>query len=122
MMFSIDNRSLHRMCGRKLGTSRREALRVGGLSALGLSSSQLSQLRAAAADNSDIDKSAAAKRRNNSCVFLFLFGGPSQIDLWDMKPNAAAEIRGEFQPTATKVPGIQICEHLPRLEIGRAHV
>ena len=114
-MFSIDNRSLHRMCGRKLGTSRREALRVGGLSALGLSSSQLSQLRAAAADNSDIDKSAAAKRRNNSCVFLFLFGGPSQIDLWDMKPNAAAEIRGEFQPTATKVPGIQICEHLPRL-------
>jgi hypothetical protein len=46
-------------------------------------------------------------------VFLFLFGGPSQIDLWDMKPQAPAEIRGEFKPTSTTVPGIQLCEHLP---------
>jgi hypothetical protein len=48
-------------------------------------------------------------------VFLFLFGGPSHIDLWDMKPGAPAEVRGEFSPIATKVPGIQVCEHLPRL-------
>ncbi len=54
-------------------------------------------------------------RRINSCVFVFLFGGPSHIDLWDMKPQAPVEIRGEFQPAATKVPGIQLCEHLPRL-------
>jgi hypothetical protein len=46
---------------------------------------------------------------------LFLFGGPSQIDLWDMKPAAPEQVRGEFQPTATVVPGIRICEHLPRL-------
>src|SRR5205823_10293664 len=41
--------------------------------------------------------------------------GPSHIDLWDMKPSAPAEIRGEFQPAATRVPGIQLCEHLPQL-------
>lgn len=54
-------------------------------------------------------------RRANSCVFVFLFGGPSQVDLLDMKPAAPIEIRGEFQPIATNVPGIEICEHLPRL-------
>lgn len=90
------------------GHSRRNMLQVGGLSALGLTSTQLSQLRAGPAKDAD-----TAKRRQNSCVFLFLFGGPSQIDLWDMKPGAALEIRGEFQPISTQVPGIQICEHLP---------
>jgi hypothetical protein len=48
-------------------------------------------------------------------VFIFLFGGPSHIDLWDMKPAAPLEIRGDFQPIATRVPGIQLCEHLPLL-------
>ena len=109
-MFSIDNHSLHRICGNRSAASRRELLRVGGLSALGLTSSQLAQLRSAAAEDS-----GSTPRRQNSCVFLFLFGGPSQIDLWDMKPNASAEIRGDFQPTATSVPGIHVCEHLPRL-------
>ena len=71
--------------------------------------SHLAKLRAEAANDA-----STAKKRQNSCVFLFLFGGPSQIDLWDMKPNASSEIRGEFQPVATKVPGIQICEHLPK--------
>ena len=88
--------------------SRRELLRVGGLSLLGLSSLELARLRAAA-------PAAAPERRINSCIFIFLFGGPSHIDLWDMKPQAPAEIRGEFKPIATRVPGIQICEHLPLL-------
>ena len=44
-----------------------------------------------------------------------LFGGPSHLDMFDMKPEAPAEIRGEFRPIATSVPGLQICEHLPRL-------
>ena len=87
--------------------SRRELLRVGGLSLLGLSTAQLAQLRAAAP--------ADVPGRFNSCIFIFLFGGPSHIDLWDMKPSAPAEIRGEFNPIATRVPGIQLCEHLPRL-------
>lgn len=90
--------------------TRRSLLQIGGLSALGLTSAQLAQLRA-----TQTNDPGTIRRRQNACVFLFLFGGPSQIDLWDMKPAAAAEIRGEFQPVATRVPGIQICEHLPRL-------
>ena len=86
--------------------SRRELLRVGGLGALGLTSVDLARLRA---------RGAATPNGNNACVFVFLFGGPSHIDLWDMKPDAPAEIRGEFRPIETAAPGVRICEHLPRL-------
>ena len=89
---------------------RRELLRAGGLSLLGLSSVELARLRAAVGS-----EAGAEKYRQNACVFLFLFGGPSQIDLWDMKPNAPAEVRGEFQPISTVVPNIRVCEHLPQL-------
>jgi hypothetical protein len=89
------------------GWTRRELLRAGGLSLLGLTASRLEQLRASAP--------GPAKGRSNSCVFLFLLGGPSQIDLWDLKPAAPAEVRGEFQPIQTRVTGVPICEHLPRL-------
>ena len=92
------------------GVSRRELLRIGGLSWLGLNSVDLTRLQVRAADGSQV-----AGQRHKSCVFLFLFGGPSHIDLWDMKPAAPVEIRGEFKPIATRVPGIQICEHLPLL-------
>jgi Protein of unknown function (DUF1501) len=89
--------------------TRRELLRVGGLSLLGLSALDLARLRTSAA-------TPGSKRQPpQACVFLFLFGGPSQIDLWDMKPRAPAEIRGEFTPVATAVPGVQMCEHLPML-------
>src|SRR4051812_23083355 len=87
--------------------TRRELLRVGGLSALGLGALDLTRLRAVSAP--------ANKRKRNSCVFFFLFGGPSHIDLWDMKPDAPAEVKGEFRPAATSVPGIRVCEHLPLL-------
>lgn len=92
------------------GISRRELLRVGGLSLLGLSGLDLARMRARTAPNSRL-----ARRRGNACVFFYLFGGPSHIDLWDMKPAAPAEVRGEFTPTATLVPGIHVCEHLPNL-------
>jgi len=85
-----------------LGTSRRDFLTAGALTPLGLTAAGLSTHRA-----------GDAKRR--SCVFLFLFGGPSQIDLFDLKPNAPDNIRGEFKPIATRVPGLQVCEHLPGL-------
>src|SRR5262249_36025624 len=80
-----------------------------GLSGLGLTLADLTRLRARPAENA-----ATHKRRGNSCVFFFLFGGPSQIDLWDMKPDAPAEVRGDFRPIDTKVSGIRVCEHLPR--------
>jgi hypothetical protein len=84
---------------------RREWLRLGGLGALGLSLPAL--LRAEA--------SAPAARTGRSCVLFLLQGGPSQLDLWDMKPGAPEEVRGPFRPAATAVPGLHIVEHLPRL-------
>jgi hypothetical protein len=89
--------------------TRREILRIGGLSALGLTAGDLSRLRAAAGPV------GRSNHRPTSCVFIFLFGGPSHIDLWDMKPEAPLEIRGDFKPIDTAVPGIQLCEHLPLL-------
>ena len=90
--------------------SRREFLVSTGLGWLGLTPAALHRLRAAAPATSP----GVERRRRNSCVFLFLFGGPSHIDLWDMKPDAPAEVRGEFRPVATAVPGVHVCEHLPR--------
>lgn len=90
--------------------TRRELLRIGGLGALGVGAADLARLRAAAPATGQM-----ARRRRNSCVFLFLFGGPSHIDLWDLKPSAPLEIRGEFKPVATRVPGVHLCEHLPML-------
>ncbi|MBY0527495.1 MAG: DUF1501 domain-containing protein [Gemmataceae bacterium] len=53
--------------------------------------------------------------RADSAILIFLNGGPSHLDMWDMKPDAPKEIRGEFQPIASSAPGIQLSEHLPRL-------
>ena len=53
--------------------------------------------------------------RADHCIVVFLNGGPPQLDTWDMKPDAPAEIRGEFQPIASSLPGIPVCEHLPRI-------
>src|SRR3974390_2535882 len=80
--------------------SRRSWLQLGGLGVLGLS---LPRLLAAGARTT-------ARR---SCVLFLLHGGPSQLDIWDMKPDAPKEIRGEFRPVATRVPGMQITELLP---------
>src|SRR4029078_8399320 len=51
----------------------------------------------------------------DSCIVIFLNGGPSHLDMWDMKPNAPTGIRGEFNPIATSMPGVQLSEHLPKL-------
>ena len=53
--------------------------------------------------------------RAKSVVLFNLFGGPSHIDMFDLKPDAPVEIRGEFKPIDTSVPGLQICEHMPRI-------
>ena len=95
--------ALSQPCG---GPSRRELLRVGGLSALGLS---LPQLRAGQAAGGD--RAAPAK----SCIVLFLTGGPPQHSTWDPKPDAPAEVRGEFGPIETNVPGVRISSLFPRI-------
>src|SRR5262245_13516133 len=85
---------------------RREFLRAGALTLGGLGLPQLLRAR---------DASPGLKPRAKACILLFMWGGPAQQDTWDPKPDAPAEYRGEFRPVATNVPGIQVCEHLPRL-------
>jgi hypothetical protein len=86
--------------------SRRELLRVGGLGVLGLS---LSDLLA------HTSRGETTRGKARACILLFMWGGPSQLDTWDLKPDAPAEIRGPFKPIATSAPGIQISEHFPLL-------
>jgi hypothetical protein len=89
--------------------TRRTALQAGAIGLFGLGINHLAALRAAAAGSDG--KSVRAK----ACIYIFLSGGLAQQDSFDLKPDAPAEIRGEFKPIATKTPGIQICEHLPML-------
>ncbi len=87
--------------GRFRGLSRREMVQIGFSGALGLSLPGV--LR------------ASPSRVADSCIVIFLNGGPSHLDMWDMKPDAPAEVRGEFKPKPSSVPGVQISEHLPLL-------
>lgn len=93
---------------------RRQALRAGALSLCGLSWPQLLAARAAAAESPGAIEPGSFGRAK-ACILLFMWGGPAHQDTWDLKPDAPAEIRGEFSPIATRVPGIQICEHMPLL-------
>ncbi len=86
--------------------TRREALRLGAVGLGGLTLPGLFRLEARAVAN---------RRRARSVIMLFLSGGPSHLDMFDLKPDAPQEIRGEFRPIDTSVAGIQIGEHLPRL-------
>ena len=87
---------------------RRVALQAGAVSLLGLGTNHLAALRAE-------DNQQGAKPTAKACIYIFLSGGLAQHESFDMKPDAADDIRGEFQPIATKTPGLQICEHLPHL-------
>lgn len=88
--------------------SRRTMLRLGGMALGGLALSDLLRFRAAA-------EIAGAPKHETAVIHVFMGGGPSHIDMVDMKPAAPAEIRGEFKPIATRLPGVQVCEHLPHL-------
>jgi hypothetical protein len=88
------------------GVSRRTFLKVGALAIGGLSLPELLRRRAAAAPGTLTPR--------KSVILIWLAGGPSHIDMYDLKPSAPAEFRGEFKPIATNVVGIQIGEHLPR--------
>lgn len=99
------------------GLSRREWLRVGGLGSFGLSLAGLMAGRTAAAEPAGLTERGVPSPfgRAKSCIVLFMFGAPAHQDTWDLKPHAPSEVRGEFQPIATSVPGVHACEHLPLL-------
>src|SRR5262245_53334544 len=86
------------------GIDRRGFLRVGSLA--GLSLSQFLRLQAALGAED-------TRRRDVNCIFIFTIGGMAHQDLWDYKPNAPAEIRGDFRPIQTNVPGIYLTDILP---------
>ena len=89
--------------------TRRAILQAGTISLLGLSMDQLAMFRARGAAPSQ------SRKKAKSVIYIFLSGGLSQIDSFDMKPEAPEEIRGEFKPMATRTPGLHICQHLPQL-------
>src|SRR4029077_13805773 len=94
------------------GMRRREMLRVGGAGLLGLS---LGQLLAAEAKAESGGKKANGFGSAKNFIFVFLQGGPSHLDIWDPKPDAPDNIRGDFAPIKTNVDGIQLSETMPLL-------
>jgi len=90
------------------GLSRRQMLQIGGLGLMGVSLPRLLKAQEEAAPSHP-------RPRADSCIIIYLNGGPSHLDMWDMKPEAPDGIRGEFKPIDTSMPGVQFSEHLPRL-------
>ena len=101
-MLTIRGHSDSRFCD---GLSRRQFLTIG---ALGMGGLALPQLLAAEA-------SAGTRSNHKAVIMIYLPGGPGHQDMVDLKPDAPSDIRGEFKPIKTNVPGIEICEHMPRL-------
>src|SRR4051794_23951076 len=97
------------------GFSRREFLRVGGAGILGLSLADVLRLQAATETAPDSSKPKNGWGQAKSVILIFLQGGPSHIDIWDPKPDAPSNIRGEFKSIKTKVPGISLSETMPLL-------
>src|SRR5437868_15220096 len=84
------------------GMSRRNFLKIGAFGA-GMTLAEMLRLRAF----------ADGKTSSKAAIMIYLPGGPSHMDMYDLKPDAPAEFRGEFKPIKTNVPGVQICEHFP---------
>jgi hypothetical protein len=85
------------------GVQRRQFLRLGALGLGGLTLADLLRLEAR----------GASPVRGKSVIYVVLNGGPSHIDMWDLKPDAPAEYRGPFKPIATRLTGVRLCEHMP---------
>ena len=97
------------------GFSRREFLRIGGAGFLGISLADILRLQASALTTPDFAKGKGGWGNAKSVIFIFLQGGPSHIDIWDPKPDAPSNVRGEFKPIRTNVPGIHLSEVMPLL-------
>ena len=93
--------------------SRREFLRAGGLGLLGVNLPTLLKSRALSAQTLGVGEGSFGRAK--ACILLFMWGGPAQQETWDLKPEAPEQVRGEFRPIETNVPGLWISEHFPRL-------
>src|SRR5438034_8408300 len=101
-MLRLDVRQGSKHCD---GMTRRDWLRVGALGVGALTLPDLVRLEASA--------NSPRRARARSVIILYLNGGPSHLDMWDLKPDAPEEIRGTFLPINTRAPGIQISDHMP---------
>ena len=114
MLTLLGPQSARRHCD---GMSRRDFVRIGGLGLGGLSLAQLLALENAKGADSTQPRRASdgAGKRHKSLIMVFLCGGPPHQDMYDLKADAPSEIRGEFRPIETAVPGIEVCELLPNI-------
>jgi hypothetical protein len=96
------------------GVTRREFLRVGGLGGAGLALPELLRAREAQAAAATGHASPSFGKAR-ACILLFMDGGQPHQDTFDLKPDAPAEVRGEFKPIATNVPGVRISEYFPAI-------
>jgi hypothetical protein len=97
------------------GLTRREVLRIGGLAFTGLTWPGWLHARSTRTQERRPRPGTGGFGKARACIIIFNYGGPSHLDIWDLKPNAPPEIRGTFKPIATRVSGLSITEHLPRL-------
>ena len=111
MMIRVPGQPGKDLCDSHLGVTRRDVLRVGGSSVMGVSLGSLLQLQAAQANA----KIPAGRGKAKSIILCYLQGGPSHIDLWDPKENVPANVQSKFSNISTKLPGVQFTELLPKL-------
>jgi len=118
-MIIVPGQSGKDLCDPQLGMTRRDILRVGGSGLLGLSLGSMLQLQAVSARAADVAGGAAGGGpgwgKAKSIIMVYLQGGPSHLDLWDPKENVPDNVKSAFKKIATKVPGIEVTENLPRL-------
>ena len=100
------------LCDAHLSMSRRDVLKVGGSSMLGLSLGAMLQMKASA---KPLGGGGPGWGQAKSVIMIYLQGGPSHLDLWDPKPDAPDNVRSIFKPISTKIPGVNFTELLPKL-------
>ena len=107
------------LCDPQLGKTRRDILRVGGAGLLGLSLGSMLELQAVSARAADVTGGKTGGTpgwgKAKSIIMVYLQGGPSHLDLWDPKENVPDNVKSVFKKIATKVPGIDVTENLPKL-------
>ena len=112
-MFRIPGIPGKDLCDQNLGTTRRDVMRIGGSAMLGLTLNNLFRAQAVAAEAGTTGGPGWGKAK--SVILVYLQGGPSHLDLWDPKENCPANVKSEFKPIATKIPGVNFTELLPKL-------